>query len=378
MTFDLETFDRQMAELDELGRRQMEILGDMLRELGVDPEEVEAEARVPIQRAERRSARITQQEDGMTTMNRAVSDKARAAMMRCTVDDDAISPPSIHTEKLEQAVYGELKAILESLGGTWKRARQAFEFTELRGRKLAERFYEIAETGTWERAQDYGFFPTPDDLVARMIQMAGIEPHHRVLEPSAGQGAIAARVAEKLASVNQISTFELLPENQRILHALGLVVDGYDFLQFEAGPLFDRVLMNPPFNKGMAPVHVMHAMKLLKTGGKLVAIMPSSIVQRQDRLYRTCRWELLMNGKIMPLPDDTFKASGTSVRTVIVEWTKPVGWAPAEIPSGMAPVAPQRDEKAPVALEAPKEPRKPFKRLSSRFKRVRRMTRSQG
>ena len=61
-----------------------------------------------------------------------------------------------------------------------------------------------------------------------------------------------------------------------------------------------------------------------KPGGKLVAIMSAGAEFRSDRKTSGFR-ELVaaMDGTIERLPDDSFKESGTSVRTVVVEMVKP-------------------------------------------------------
>jgi hypothetical protein len=365
VTFSFERFEQGMAEIERLSVRQAEILDDMFRELGVDPDEIEPKQAAPRQRA-KRSAKTTRQEDDVVTVTkRAVSQDARNVLMRCMIGEDSVALPS---GQLDRPIYDEVNAILESLGGKWNRTRKAHIFADLKGVELAERFYEIAETGTWERAQDHGYYPTPEALVLHMVSLADIQPHHRVLEPSAGRGAIALKVAPLLASKNQLSTFELLEDNRKALSGLGFIIDGDDFLKFDGRHLFDRVLMNPPFAKGAAPRHVLHAMQMLKTGGKLVAIMPSSIMQRQDGVHRACRQQIILNGKITPLPDATFASVGTMVRTVLIEWTKPADW-PIVLP-GMAPIGPERVVTAPAIVQAAPEPRKPFRRLRSRFKRL--------
>jgi protein-L-isoaspartate O-methyltransferase len=306
-----------------------------------------------------------QEDDVATTKQRTVSQDARNVLWRSTVQEDAISlPPG----QLDRALYEEVNSVLEALGGKWNRSKKAHIFVDLTGSRLSERFYEILESGTWDRPQDHGYYPTPDDLAMHMVTLADIQPHHRVLEPSAGRGAIATKIAPLLSSANQMSTFEYLPDNMRALYDLGFIVDGQDFLEFEGRHLFDRVVMNPPFAGGAAPRHVLHAMQLLKTGGKLVAIMPSSIMQRQDGMHRACRQQIIVNGKITPLPDATFASVGTMVRTVLVEWTKPADW-PIVLP-GMAPVGAQRVVTAPEPTEVATESRKPFKRLSRRFRRL--------
>jgi type I restriction-modification system DNA methylase subunit len=65
--------------------------------------------------------------------------------------------------------------------------------------------------------------------------------------------------------------------------------------------------------------HVMHAFKFLKPGGKLVSVMSAGITFRQDRKAVAFR-EMLEahNGQIIPLPEGSFKESGTGVNAVIV------------------------------------------------------------
>ena len=84
-------------------------------------------------------------------------------------------------------------------------------------------------------------------------------------------------------------------------------------------PKFDRVVMNPPFNKARADIHhVLHAFKFLKKGGRLVAIMPSGVRFRDDKLTNEFRDLVLSCGTIEDLPEQSFKESGTLVNTVLV------------------------------------------------------------
>jgi protein-L-isoaspartate O-methyltransferase len=310
---------------------------------------------------------------------RTVSDEARKVLSLCTVDDDAISLPPV---QLDRPLYEEVNAIFSALGGKWNRSRKAHVFSDPTGTELAEQFYAVVETGTWERPQDAGYFPTPDWLVDRMIGMAAIQPYHRVLEPSAGQGAILAKIARKLDSRHQLALCEILPANQKVLCEQGFELDAADFMTLECGELFDRVLMNPPFGKSQAPLHVRHAIELLKPGGRLVAIMPSSIMQRQDRLHREVRAELIRNGKILPVEEGAFKDSGTLVRTVMVVYDKPTAASsqsvcrqPAAMPPQMPARAPERPVAASVPVEPPPAPTRRFRRLSDGPRRFRRLAR---
>jgi hypothetical protein len=250
-----------------------------------------------------------------------VSAEAQTAMMQCIVEDDAISLPG--GDRLDRRVYLEIKDILESLGGKWARGRQSFVFDRTEGDDLSEAFYEIAQEGKWVSPRDLGYFPTPAPLVVRMIAEAEVAPFHLILEPSAGRGAILDQLQQEGVPIDKLVTCEILPEHRAELERKGYNVDGEDFLWREFPAQFDRVLMNPPFGKGQAVTHVRKAISLLKPGGRLVAIMPSGIVQRQDRAHRELRAEIMKHGKILPVEDGTFKESGTDVRTVLVVYDRP-------------------------------------------------------
>jgi phospholipid N-methyltransferase len=166
------------------------------------------------------------------------------------------------------------------------------------------------------------FFPTPDTLAARMVDAAGLEYGEWVLEPSAGTGAIVQAIVAAKRGVS-LTCVEASAERVAALHALpglqnGLVIQG-DFLEYEPGDGFDRIIMNPPFSKGQDVQHVRHALGLLNPGGRLVAIMSSGILFRQDRHYADLRADIeRRGGTVEPLPPGTFKASGTGAETALV------------------------------------------------------------
>jgi 16S rRNA G1207 methylase RsmC len=77
---------------------------------------------------------------------------------------------------------------------------------------------------------------------------------------------------------------------------------------------FDRIVMNPTFANGDDIKHIVHALKMLKPGGRLVAICANGRRQN-DKLRplveaRCGIWE--------ELSSDTFIGAGTSVRTVLL------------------------------------------------------------
>jgi len=182
-------------------------------------------------------------------------------------------------------------------------------------------------------------FVTPKELAERVIDAADIQPGQRVLEPSAGLGNLLVPLDRALAAQDSASG-EAIPGaadkvaveiNPKLVECLlrlgvsGLHVHQGDFLHCN-GDLgkFDRVVMNPPFADQADIDHVTHALKFLKPGGKLVAIMSAGVAFRQDRKATNFRALIeAMGGTIEDLPEDSFKQSGTSVRTVLVEVCTP-------------------------------------------------------
>jgi len=157
------------------------------------------------------------------------------------------------------------------------------------------------------------FFETPNDLVTRMIDEAGLSPHHDVLEPSAGEGAIAIPVFEIVH--RHLRCIEAHPERAAYLKwcmSPAQVEEG-DFLQTTPSAVYDRALMNPPFSNGVDALHVSHALRFLAPGGRPVAIMSAGISFRSDHASKALREKIAdYGGTITQLPPNTFKSSGTT------------------------------------------------------------------
>ena len=91
-----------------------------------------------------------------------------------------------------------------------------------------------------------------------------------------------------------------------------------DFLEVMPNPIYDRVVMNPPFSRQADIMHVLHALQFLKPGGLLVSVMAASVTFRENKLTTDFRATVeARGGYIEPLPENSFKASGTGVNTVL-------------------------------------------------------------
>lgn len=167
-----------------------------------------------------------------------------------------------------------------------------------------------------------GFFPTPPDIIELMIEKItvgtreGLNQNDKVLEPSAGLGSIATVLAELYPNVSVIECNSRLRE---ILEEKGLDIVEWDFLQHTEK--YDKIVMNPPFEKGQDIEHVMHAYSLLESGGRLVAIMAGGATWSSDKKkFVEFREWLSDKGDSEQLPEGSFKSAfrPTGVNTRIV------------------------------------------------------------
>lgn len=164
-----------------------------------------------------------------------------------------------------------------------------------------------------------GYFPTPDPLIDLMIEKAEISASDRVLEPSAGHGAICDRVKPLCAEVKAIECNYTLAE---ILEAKNYLIEKpQNFLEVEKNSLtsYEKIIMNPPFENLQDVDHVMHAFNFLKQGGRLVSIMSPSAFFRSDKKAVYFRqWFEDLAGEILDIPAGAFKAANTNIATKMI------------------------------------------------------------
>lgn len=157
-------------------------------------------------------------------------------------------------------------------------------------------------------------FPTPRGVAARLVELADIQPGARVLEPSAGTGALIGAMGGRMfghagGALFAVEVNAKLAERLRSEFPLTTVHTG-DFLEWgnTLAPSFDRVLMNPPFENGADIKHIRHALAMVKPGGRMVAICADGPRQREALQQIASSWE--------ELPAGTFE--GTNVRAALI------------------------------------------------------------
>lgn len=172
-----------------------------------------------------------------------------------------------------------------------------------------------------------GFFPTPPDVIQKMIDAADLTPGMLCLEPSAGKGDIAEALRTAGCEVELIELNRSLVD---ILDAKGFDdVDNTDFLFVTFGDEepYDRVILNPPFENRQDAAHVQHAFDFLRPGGRLVAIVSNGTLSASEKKCVEFReWLEANNATIEELPKgsfkDAFNPTGVSVSMVVIDKTE--------------------------------------------------------
>jgi len=190
------------------------------------------------------------------------------------------------------------------------------------------------ERGLIGKTVGIDFFPTPPALASEVVDKADIEPGMKVLEPSAGNGRIADAI--KAAGVTP-DVAEVSGNLRAILEKKGYPLEGRDFMEFNPGPVYDRIVMNPPFSNRMDVEHVRHAYDLLKPGGRIVAIMSEGPFFGRDKKASEFRDWLDTVGTSEQLPEGSFQSdksglptTGVNARVVVID--KPQAGEKAQAP----------------------------------------------
>jgi len=285
-------------------------------------------------------------------MDKPLSFAARDVLASATMTGTTLYLPSV---QLPRPLYQEVHEALTRLGGTWRGGKikgHVFDHDPQGDLKI------VVQTGLMPPRNPLAFFPTPRAIVNQMLSDAALGlcqidltalPQPRLLEPSAGRGAIALAMRDYAQARNAhavIHCCEIDPVFAAFLRSEGLPVVASDFLDYHPAEGYHAILMNPPFrvpgDRLAAITHVEHALDMLLPGGYLGAITPPGFTFRQDRRSRQFFALVEEHGLWEPLPDDAFVESGTHVKTVLLCMRKPCDVEQEEAAPLVAPPADRR------------------------------------
>ena len=167
-----------------------------------------------------------------------------------------------------------------------------------------------------------GFFPTPDHLGSRVIDLAKIDDYMSLLEPGAGIGSLVDLLKHKpYLDHLDIYCCEINHSLRRILELKKYNVINGDIMELQSGA-FDRIIMNPPFEKGQDMDHVTHCFNnLLAPNGVLVSIVGAGAISGQTAKHIAFKELILQHGEVIPVETGAFKNAfnGTGISVAIVK-----------------------------------------------------------
>lgn len=140
------------------------------------------------------------------------------------------------------------------------------------------------------------FYPTPQNLIDKMLGDLDFTMIKSILEPSAGKGNIVEALKKKIENHNKywgnkeyqldIDCIEADHNLQHILKGKNFRVVYNDFLAYETMKEYDLIVMNPPFSNGCK--HLLKALEMQKrNGGAVVCLLNAETLKNpcnNDRL----------------------------------------------------------------------------------------------
>lgn len=226
-------------------------------------------------------------------------------------------------------------AYQEIFDGTWEDRSPGTEGEDVGGKEndrnivstdsdydRAKAFYFARgkKTAKNKAAEGVDYFATPEPVGYKMVQWAGLKDGDRVLEPSAGHGAISRFFSPTTENTIIEPSGRLAPQAQMNTENAKLINGVFEDLHISNK--YDAITMNPPFGTGgkTAVEHVAKAFKHLRNGGRVIAIIPRGAMadKRFDAWYESDdAKDAHMVGEVL-LPGVTFERAGTKVATRIV------------------------------------------------------------
>lgn len=227
--------------------------------------------------------------------------------------------------RLDPKCYAKVKSIINRIGGTWSTADQVFYFDQAPQGKIDR----VLECGT-RTLNRFQLYPTPEYVWQAIETSTPIddlfpgERPLRVLEPSMGTGSLAeyfSAFAERGGISFELDGYDIDPLNVALCEERWDVTEA-DFLKVTPDPIYDLILMNPPFKGQEYIKHILHAQKFLSEYGRLIAVTPTGWTQYdvEATLSRTLYGKAVANSSEFMNGDgffskDTF--SGASIETTL-------------------------------------------------------------
>jgi hypothetical protein len=139
---------------------------------------------------------------------------------------------------------------------------------------------------------DNQFYPTPNDIISKMLDGIELREIRTILEPSAGSGNIVEFLIKKYNNYGyryvehfNIDTIEINEQLQGVLKTKKIRVIHDDFLTFNTYKNYDLIIANPPFIDGEK--HILKMLEIQKQyGGQIVCLLNAETIKNPYSVYR--------------------------------------------------------------------------------------------
>lgn len=230
--------------------------------------------------------------------------------------------------ELDRSHYTLCDEVLQRYGAKWSKKNQGHLFAsdaQVAAFKLAIASGEMVERNA------LAYYPTPEHVARRLCNLVAQHDKNSalvrggvILEPSCGDGALGKVIHEYWPLCDVIGV-EIDPERAAAAFSSGVFqyVHIGDFMtRARPVPMYDAVIMNPPFDKNAWIEHASRAWAMtLEDGGIFAAILPASYGYLKSDDARSLRVMLETNSRSYvtePVEHGEFRESGTNVGTVLV------------------------------------------------------------
>lgn len=215
--------------------------------------------------------------------------------------------------------------------GTGGKASDRASNTEVTQWDIAKTYYYKQQKKTAKNKAQEGtdYFATPEPLGLKLVEWLSLNKGDKVLEPSAGHGAVSRWFPDGTFGHIVEPSSSLFPRAQMATNSLDKA-HNMTFEEFGTNNKFNGIAMNPPYGKGgkVAMEHVAKAFMHLRRGGRITAVVPNGPAF-QKRFDAWLENEPNANHvATVTLPSSTFGRAGTSVNTKVIA----IDYIPSNIP----------------------------------------------
>lgn len=152
------------------------------------------------------------------------------------------------------------------------------DFMQLDSNKMKSSIREILAKGL-PCIKAYQFYPTPQNILDEIKDQIGeLDSNQKLLEPSAGSGAIAQLYPDNF------TCYEIYKPFVELLNAKGIQASNMDFLKQVGGYDYDKIIMNPPYSKKRCLMHFEHSFSFIHQEGEIYIVAPTGLKDKLEKI----------------------------------------------------------------------------------------------